>query len=44
MTTFNKLYGHYKDNFDLEMRMTHNNVTYRELYQKMQQDEEWVLR
>ena len=41
MTTFNKLYGHYKDTFDLEMRMTHNNITYRELYQKMQQDEEW---
>ena len=41
MTTFNKLYGHYKDNFDLEMRMTHSNITYRELYLKTQQDEEW---
>jgi hypothetical protein len=38
---FNKLYAHYKDNFDLEMRLTRANVTYSELYEKQMQDEEW---
>ena len=39
--TFNKLYGHYKNTWDLEMRLAHNNVTYAEAYAKSQQDEEW---
>lgn len=38
---FNKLYGHYKDNWDLEMRLTQENKTYRELYIQSQEDEEW---
>ena len=38
---FYKLYGHYKDNFDLEMRLRNANVTYEEAYQKQQADEEW---
>ena len=38
---FNKLYGHYKDNFDFEMRLKNANETYREAFLKSQQDEEW---
>ena len=41
LTMFNKLYGHYKDNWDMEMRMFHNNMTYRGLYLKSQEDDEW---
>ena len=41
ITTFNKLYGHYKDNFDIEMRMRLANVTYSELYEQEQKSEEW---
>ena len=37
LTMFNKLYGHYKNTWDMEMRMSKANVTYKEL----QQDEEW---
>ena len=42
LTMFNKLYGHYKDNWDMEMRMSHNNMTYRELHIKAQKDEMWL--
>lgn len=38
---FNKLYGHYKDNFDIEMRFTKGNVTYEEAWQQQQTDEAW---
>ena len=38
---FYKLYRHYKDNFDLEMRLTRNNVTYHEAYLRAQKEEEW---
>jgi lipopolysaccharide export system protein LptC len=38
---FSKLYQHYKDNFDLEMQMRYKNVTYKELYSRKQQEEEW---
>ena len=38
---FCKLYEHYKNNWDLEMRLWHNNVTYAEHLMKSQQDEEW---
>ena len=41
MTTFMKLYGHYKDYWSLEMRMSNANMTYDELWSKTQQDEEW---
>ena len=41
MNMFNKLYGHYKDMWDLEMRLTKNNMTYAEAHVKSQQDEEW---
>lgn len=38
---FNKLYGHYKNNWDMEMRLRKANMTYAELFIKSQQDEEW---
>lgn len=41
VTMFNKLYGHYKNMWDLEMRLTNCNVTHAEAYAKSLQDEEW---
>lgn len=41
LTTFNKLYQHYKDNWDLEMLMTASRMTYKDVYEKQQQSEEW---
>lgn len=41
LTLFNKLYAHYKDNFDMEMRMRLSNTTYSELYEQEQKSEEW---
>ena len=38
---FNKLYQHYKDVFDLELRLKSRDMTYRELYKKSQQEDEW---
>ena len=42
LTMFNKLYQHYKNDFDFEMRLTKLNMTYEESYQKAMQDEEWL--
>lgn len=39
---FNKLYGHYKNTFDFEMRLTKANLTYKEAFVKAQEDEEWL--
>lgn len=41
LTTFYKLYAHYKDSWDMEMRLTKANMTYSEAYIKSQRDEEW---
>lgn len=41
MYMFNRLYGHYKNNWDLEMRLTQANITYEEAWQKSQKAEEW---
>ena len=38
---FNKLYEHYKTNFDIEMRLFKANLTYAESFEKAQEDEEW---
>ena len=38
---FNKLYKHYKDNFDLEMMLNKSNTTYENLRIKSQKSEEW---
>ena len=42
LTLFNKLYSHYKDTFDLEMRLKNANMTYSEAYKKAMKDEEWI--
>ena len=41
LRTFNKLYGCYKDNFDLEMRLKLTNTTYADLKEKSLKQEEW---
>lgn len=41
LTLFNKLYKHYKDNFDMELRLKKANMTYQEAYSKQQESEEW---
>lgn len=41
LTLFNKLYGHYKEDWDLEMRLRTANMTYAEAYEKTQKEEEW---
>ena len=41
LTMFNKLYGHYKTVWSIEMRLTQANMTYEEAFIKSQQDEEW---
>ena len=38
---FNRLYGHYKDSWDMEMSLTKANMTYAQAFIKSQQDEEW---
>ena len=38
---FNKLYEHYKADFDLEMRLKNANMTYEEAFRKAQASEEW---
>ena len=42
LTLFNKLHKHYKDTFDMEMRLTKAGITYEEAYKKAQEDEEWL--
>lgn len=42
LTMFNKLYSHYKNNFDMEMRLKNANMTYEEAYKKSQEAEEWL--
>ena len=39
---FKKMYGHYKNSWDLEMRLSKANMTYEEAWIKSQQDEEWL--
>lgn len=41
LTTFNKLYKCYKDDFDIELRLKNSNTTYEELYKKSMEDETW---
>jgi hypothetical protein len=42
LRTFNKLYQHYKNNWDLEMRLRTANVTYAEAHKTAQKSEEWL--
>lgn len=39
---FDKLYSHYKDNWDYEMRLRKANMTYKEAEKKAKRQEEWV--
>ena len=41
LNLFLKLYKHYKDNFDLEMRLKKSNTTYEEAHKKAQKSQEW---
>lgn len=41
MTMFFKLYQHYKDTFDLEMRLRNANMTYEDAYESAEKAEEW---
>lgn len=38
---FGRLYKHYKDDHDLEMKLWKSNTTYAEAYKQSQRDEEW---
>ena len=42
ITTFNKLYKHYRDTFDLELRLRNSNTTYAEAYRKAQEQDRWL--
>ena len=41
ITTFNKLYDQYKDNFDLELMLRNTQTTYRAAEQKAMSADEW---
>ena len=41
LATFFKFYKHYKDTFDIEMRLKNANVTFAEALKKAQKAEEW---
>ena len=38
---FGKMYSHYKDDFDLEMKLRSSDTTYKQLFIQSQKDEEW---
>ena len=39
---FNKLYGHYKTVWSMEMRMSQRDLSYDDAFAKAQQSEEWI--
>ena len=41
MTLFNKLYAHYKNAFDYELRLRQTNTTYEEAALRAQKELEW---
>ena len=41
LTMFYKMYEHYKDNWDMEMRMFNANKTYADAFVLQQKDAEW---
>ena len=41
LTLFNKLYQHYKNSFDLELRLKYTGTTYEEAYKKAEKAQEW---
>ena len=42
LTLFNKLYDHYKNNFDYELMLTKSGTTYSQAYNQAQKSEEWL--
>ena len=40
-TLFSKLYQHYKDDFDIEMRLRASGTTYEQLEEQAVKEEEW---
>lgn len=42
LTMFNRMYKHYKDDFDLELLLHKSGMTYEQAFTKAQQDEEWL--
>lgn len=41
ITLFNKLYDHYKYDFDHELMLTKTGTTYAQEYNQVQESEEW---
>lgn len=41
LTMFNRLYGHYRDMWDMEMMLLQSKTTYAAAHSKAQKDEEW---
>ena len=41
LTLFNKLYGHYRNDFDMEMRLKNANMTYEEARIKARERDDW---
>lgn len=41
MTTFNKLYMHYKNAFDIEMMLRSTNTTYERLNKENMENDKW---
>ena len=39
---FDKLYSHYKDSWDYEMKLRNANMTYKQAEKKARKQEEWV--
>lgn len=42
LTMFNKLYTHYKNDFDFETTLRRANLTYKEAFKRSQESEEWI--
>lgn len=40
--TFNRLYRHYKNDFDLELSLKLSKTTYAQAYEKANKEEEWL--
>ena len=38
---FGRMYQHYKDDYDLEMKLWKSNTTYAEAHNRSQQEQEW---
>lgn len=41
VTMFNHLFKHYRDMFDVEMRLKSSNTTYEDAYKRQNQEDEW---